>query len=141
GEAWEEEREHLYPLPPSDFECCDMTTVRLNHYSQAQFETNRYSVPVNQARRTVTPRRIRSTLRFGMKASCWPAIPARIPASRMCLTLCTICPCFSKSLARLTLRSRFGAGGKSGHHSTMCSWAGCEKPGRMGEAFVISSVF
>ena len=31
-----------------------MTTVRLNPYSQAQFETNRYSVPVNQARRTVT---------------------------------------------------------------------------------------
>jgi transposase len=54
GEAWEEERERLYPLPPSDFECCDMTTVRLNPYSQAQFETNRYSVPVNQARRTVT---------------------------------------------------------------------------------------
>src|SRR5215469_2030266 len=54
GEAWEEEREYLYPLPLSDFECCDMITVRLNPYSQVQFETNRYSVPVNQARRTVT---------------------------------------------------------------------------------------
>lgn len=31
-----------------------MMTVRLNHYSQVQFETNRYSVPVNHARRTVT---------------------------------------------------------------------------------------
>ncbi len=54
GEAWEEERDHLYPLPPSDFECCTMITVRLNPYSQAQFETNRYSVPVSRARRTVT---------------------------------------------------------------------------------------
>lgn len=54
GEAWEEERDHLYPLPPSDFECCDMAAVCLNHYSQAQFETNRYSVPVDQARRIVT---------------------------------------------------------------------------------------
>jgi hypothetical protein len=54
GEAWEEERERLLVLPPSDFECCKMTMVRLNPYSQVQFETNRYSVPVNQARRTMT---------------------------------------------------------------------------------------
>jgi hypothetical protein len=31
-----------------------MVTVRLNPYSQAQYETNRYSVPVKHARRTVT---------------------------------------------------------------------------------------
>ncbi len=54
GEAWEEERSLLLPLPPSDYECCDMVTVRLNPYSQAQYETNRYSVPVKHARRTVT---------------------------------------------------------------------------------------
>lgn len=54
GEAWEEERAHLLPLPPSDYECCHMTTVRITPYSQAQFETNRYSVPANRARRTMT---------------------------------------------------------------------------------------
>lgn len=52
GEAWEKERALLLPLPPSDYECCDMVTVRLNPYSQAQYETNRYSVPVKHARRT-----------------------------------------------------------------------------------------
>lgn len=54
GEAWEQEREHLLPLPPSPYECCQMTMVRLNPYSQGTFETNRYSVPVNRARREVT---------------------------------------------------------------------------------------
>jgi hypothetical protein len=54
GEAWEKERLLLLPLPPSDYECCDMVTVRLTPYSQATYETNRYSVPVKHARRTVT---------------------------------------------------------------------------------------
>ena len=54
GEAWETERSLLLPLPPSDYACCDMVTSRLNPYSQAQYETNRYSVPVKHARRTVT---------------------------------------------------------------------------------------
>ncbi len=54
GDAWEQEREQLLPLPPSPYECCHMTTVRLTPYSQGTFETNRYSVPVNRARREVT---------------------------------------------------------------------------------------
>lgn len=54
GEAWEEERLRLLPLPPSDYECCEMTSVRLTPYSQATFDTNRYSVPANRARREVT---------------------------------------------------------------------------------------
>jgi hypothetical protein len=54
GEAWEQERPLLLPLPPSDYECCDMTIVRLTPYSQATYETNRYSVPVNRARKNVT---------------------------------------------------------------------------------------
>ena len=54
GEAWEEERPYLLPLPPSDYDCCDMVTARLTPYSQVHYETNRYSVPVKHARRTVT---------------------------------------------------------------------------------------
>lgn len=54
GEAWEHERSHLIPLPPSDYECCEMKVVHLTPYSQATYETNRYSVPVNRARREVT---------------------------------------------------------------------------------------
>jgi transposase len=53
GAAWESERPYLLPLPPSDYSCCDTVMLRLNQYSQVQYETNRYSVPVKQARRTV----------------------------------------------------------------------------------------
>src|SRR5712691_502474 len=54
GEAWEQERPYLHPLPPFDYDCCEMVSVRLNPYNQATFETNRYSVPVNSTRREVT---------------------------------------------------------------------------------------
>lgn len=54
GAAWEKERPYLLPLPPSDYACCDTVMLRLNQYSQVQYETNRYSVPAKQARRTVT---------------------------------------------------------------------------------------
>jgi transposase len=54
GAAWEQERPLLLPLPPSDYECCEMKTVRLTPYSQATYNTNRYSVPTDRARRTVT---------------------------------------------------------------------------------------
>lgn len=54
GEAWEQERERFLPLPRSPYECCHMTTVRVNPYSQGTFETNRYSIPVKRTRREVT---------------------------------------------------------------------------------------
>jgi transposase len=54
GQAWEQERPLLQPLPRFAYDCCDMVTVRLTPYSQATYETNRYSVPVNRARREVT---------------------------------------------------------------------------------------
>lgn len=54
GSAWEQEQEHFLPIPRSPYECCQMTTVRVTPYSQATFETNRYSIPVKRARREVT---------------------------------------------------------------------------------------
>ncbi|HLW00382.1 MAG TPA: IS21 family transposase [Ktedonobacterales bacterium] len=54
GQAWEYERSFLRPLPPFDYDCCQIVRVRLTPYSQATFETNRYSVPVNHTRREVT---------------------------------------------------------------------------------------
>jgi transposase len=53
GQAWEQERLSLLPLPPFEYDCCEIAMVRLTPYSQATFETNRYSVPVAQARREV----------------------------------------------------------------------------------------
>ncbi len=44
----------MRPLPEHDFECCVTLTVALNPYSQVTFETNRYSVPVEAARATLT---------------------------------------------------------------------------------------
>jgi transposase len=54
GQTWEYEQPFLRPLPPFAFDCCQIASVRLTPYSQATFETNRYSVPVNRARRDVT---------------------------------------------------------------------------------------
>lgn len=51
GQAWQEERPYLRPLPVRPFDCCVKRQVHLNGYSQVTFETNRYSVPTEQARR------------------------------------------------------------------------------------------
>lgn len=54
GQMWQAEREQLRPRPTHPFDCCRLTTVRLNPYSQVQLETNRYSVPTDQGRQQLT---------------------------------------------------------------------------------------
>ncbi len=51
GDAWRAEQPCLRPLPAHAFPCRAVATARLTPYSQVVFETNRYSVPVDQARR------------------------------------------------------------------------------------------
>src|SRR5712691_228425 len=53
GQMWEHERPLLRSLPPFAYDCCATTSARLNGYSLVTYETNRYSVPVNRARRDV----------------------------------------------------------------------------------------
>jgi Mu transposase-like protein len=50
GQAWKSEQPFLRPLPKRPFDCCVTRQVHLNGYSQVTYETNRYSVPVEQAR-------------------------------------------------------------------------------------------
>lgn len=50
GEAWKQEQLLLRPLPKRPFDCCVTRHVHLNGYSQVTYETNRYSVPVEEAR-------------------------------------------------------------------------------------------
>jgi len=47
-ELWEEEKPYFIPLPATDFAACTTHLVKPNPYSQVEFETNRYSVPVSQ---------------------------------------------------------------------------------------------
>lgn len=56
GVAWQHEQPFLRPLPPRDFPCCVERIATLTPYSQVVFETNRYSVPVDQAVRQLTLR-------------------------------------------------------------------------------------
>jgi transposase len=49
GQAWEHERAFLRPLPAQDFPCCQTLSVTLTPYSQVVVDTNRYSVPTDQA--------------------------------------------------------------------------------------------
>ena len=53
GEAWEQEKPHLLPLPQKDFECCVNRPVVLNGFGQVEFETNRYSVPAEESYRNL----------------------------------------------------------------------------------------
>ena len=53
GQMWERERPVLRSLPHYAYECCVTTSARLNGYSLIVYETNRYSAPVNRARREV----------------------------------------------------------------------------------------
>ncbi len=53
GDAWAEEHALLRALPSYPFDCCVNIPARLTPYSQVIFETNRYSVPVERARRDV----------------------------------------------------------------------------------------
>ena len=54
GMAWQREQPLLRPLPPHPVDYAVTRLARLNRYSQVEFETNRYSVPVDQARATLT---------------------------------------------------------------------------------------
>ena len=54
GEAWEAETPYLLPLPLKDFEYCISKPVAINGYSQVEYETNRYSVPTDEAYQNLT---------------------------------------------------------------------------------------
>jgi hypothetical protein len=53
GQAWQQEQPYFHPLPKRPFDCCVTRQVTLSPYSQVTYETNRYSVPVEKARRTL----------------------------------------------------------------------------------------
>ncbi len=53
GEAWQQEQPLLRALPAFEYDCCVTTTLHVTPYGQVTFETNRYSVPAERARREV----------------------------------------------------------------------------------------
>jgi len=46
GEAWEQEKGKLLPLPRIPYRCCVSRPLRANHLSMVNFDSNRYSIPV-----------------------------------------------------------------------------------------------
>lgn len=54
GEMYALEKENLKPLPSHPFECCRLTAVTRNRYSQIQVETNSYSVPTDVVGKQLT---------------------------------------------------------------------------------------
>ena len=46
GEAWEQEKGRLLPLPRIPYRCCVSRALKANHLSLVNFDNNRYSVPV-----------------------------------------------------------------------------------------------
>lgn len=49
GQLLEAEQAHFLPLPTHPFLCCKTVSVKANHLSLVTFDTNRYSIPVDQA--------------------------------------------------------------------------------------------
>jgi len=47
ADLWQEEKTSFLPLPAADYAACATYLVKPNPYSQVEFETNRYSVPVS----------------------------------------------------------------------------------------------
>lgn len=56
GVMWADEQPYLRPLPPQPYAGCVTSTATLTPYSQVIFETNRYSVPADQAARRLVIR-------------------------------------------------------------------------------------
>jgi hypothetical protein len=54
GQMWQQEKPFLRSLPAHAYDCCRITTVSLNRYSQVQLDTNRYSVPADQVSQQLT---------------------------------------------------------------------------------------
>lgn len=75
---WQLERPQLRPLPEHPFACCITTQAALTPYSQVVFETNRYSVPADQAQRVVE--RQHGQLRALAKRSTAKAMDAALAA-------------------------------------------------------------
>jgi len=46
GEAWEQEKGKLLPLPRIPYRCCVCRPLKANHLSMVNFDGNRYSIPV-----------------------------------------------------------------------------------------------
>ena len=53
-EAYEMEKQALMPLPVKPYETARMLDAKVDYFSTVTFETNRYSVPVRLAGKTVT---------------------------------------------------------------------------------------
>lgn len=56
GTMWAQEQPQVQPCPATDFAPCVSREVTLSRYGQVIFETNRYSVPVDKARKQLTLR-------------------------------------------------------------------------------------
>lgn len=63
-QAYDEEREHLLPLPGEPFPCEEIVAVHLRRTPYACFDANRYSVPHDRIDRTLTLRADREQVRL-----------------------------------------------------------------------------
>jgi transposase len=56
AQLWEQEKPLLFPLPKTPYRACRTKMVKVNPYAQIVFETNRYSVPAEYVKQTLTLR-------------------------------------------------------------------------------------
>lgn len=80
-EALQHERQTLRSLPEHHYQCCISRQATVNGYGQITFETNRYSVPVNEIRHMKT--RVVTIRAFAFKLEVLHAAEGRVIASHV----------------------------------------------------------
>jgi transposase len=124
----------LRPLPEQDFDCCRRVEATLTPYSQVVLETNRYSVPVKEARAQL----VAKLYPFEVKIYTGSdkdavAVHARCyERSRMSLTQSTIYPCWRNVRVRSNMPSRCASGERNGRPSMKNCWPICNANGPKG---------
>ena len=108
GQAWEVERAYLKPLPDHAFDPRITQAVTLNPYSQVTFETNRYSVPTDQAQKQLVVKADPFTVTIQHLNTVLATHPRSYGRDRTSWIRCTICRCWSSAqrpLRRQTIAS------------------------------------
>ena len=130
GEAWQQEQPLLRALPTFAYECCVTSTLHVNAYGQVTFETNRYSVPAERARREVVVKVypfhldiLDQTTLLARHARCYGR-------EQDLLTRCITSRSWCSARAPLTTRNRSRAGAVDGLRATSVCWSACASSGR-----------
>jgi hypothetical protein len=121
-------------LPERDFDCHVDRSVTLNGYSQVEFETNRYSVPADKARKNLLLKAYPFRVDILDQKEVIASHPRCYERKRDVLDPLHYLPLLEERPGAFATPSRSDAGVRHGRRSTKRSSAVCANSGPMAEA-------